>query len=325
MPVPNVGQTQAMAWEQYVGKSPEDNIHDDYWLFYKMSQGNMFKSIDGGRDIRAALEYAVNTTVTSYTDTETFSTSRIDVFDEAQFAWKEYVGVVVMSELEKAFNQGSGRKFGLQSAKLASLYNSMRKTLNEDMFSDGTGNNSKAIGGLDSIIATTPTTGTVGGINRANFSFWRNQQASGAKTTTAFDNLRSTMRTEYNDASQGVNQSHPDIGVTTQTVFEGYESLLVPTERSSMADKGKKGDLAWKNDTLAFKGMDLSYDEDATSGKLYMINSNHVGLAYQKGYWFNGLPQVDPANQTVTIFRVMTIANLFTDNARRLAAITAIT
>jgi hypothetical protein len=167
MAAPNQTQTNAMAWEAYVGKSPEDNIHDDYWLFYKMSQGNMFHSIDGGRDIRATLEYSVNSTVTSYTDTETFSTSRIDVFDEANFDWKEYVGVVVMSEREKAFNQGGGRKFGLQSAKLANLYNGIRKALNEGMFSDGTGNSSKDIGGLQHIVASSPSTGTVGGINRA--------------------------------------------------------------------------------------------------------------------------------------------------------------
>jgi len=60
-------------------------------------------------------------------------------------------------------------------------------------WSDGTGNSSKDLGGLQFLISTTPTTGTVGGINRATFSFWRNQQTSGAKTTTAFDNLRASM------------------------------------------------------------------------------------------------------------------------------------
>jgi hypothetical protein len=113
--------------------------------------------------------------------------------------------------------------------------------------------------------------------------------------------------------------------VTTQTVFEGYESLLVPTERSSTADKSKKGDLGWRNSVIQFKGLELSFDLDAPSGVLYLLNSNNIGLAYQKGYWFNGLEQVSPANQTVNVFRVMTIANMFTDNARKHSAVTAIT
>jgi hypothetical protein len=38
-----------------------------------------------------------------------------------------------------------------------------------------------------------------------------------------------------------------------------------------------------------------------------------------------GFPSVDPANQTVEVFKVMTIANLISNNPRRLGAITAIT
>jgi len=321
---PNVGQTQAMAWEKYVGKSPEDQIHDDYWLFHRLSRGESFRSFDGGRDIRITLEYAVNTTVTSYTDTETIPTSRVDVFDEAVFAWKEYVGVVVMSELEKALNQGSGGKFPLKGAKMKNLFNGFRKTLNEGMYSDGTGNSSKDVGGLQHLVATSPTTGTVGSINRQNFTFWRNQQASGAQTTTAFDNLRSTMRSQYNSASQGVSKKHPDFAITTQTVFEGYEALLVPQERYTMRDKTSGADAGFKNEVLKFKGLEMAFDLDTPSGIMYLLNSEHVGLAYQKGYWMNGLPMVDPANQTVSIFRVMTIANMFTDNPRRLSAITSI-
>jgi len=323
MAAPNQGQTIAQAWEKYVGSGPEDNIFDDYWLFNRLSKGKSFKSVDGGRDLRATLEYAVNSTVTSYTDTETFSVSRVDVFDESQWAWKEYIGHFMLSELEKAYNQGSGGKFPLRSAKLSNLHNSYHKKLNEDFFSDGTGNSSKEVGGLQHIIATTPTTGTVGGINRANFTFHRNQQASGAKTTTAYDNLRATMRTMYNDCSNGMSKNHPDFGVMTQTDFEGYESLLIPGERYTNAKTS--GDAGFKNDVLTFKGMQLAYDEDTPSGVTYFINSEHLGLAYQKGYWMKALDVAKPANQTVEVFQVMTICNLFTDNARRLGAITGIT
>jgi len=165
----------------------------------------------------------------------------------------------------------------------------------------------------------------MGGISRVNFSFWRNQQASGAKTTTAFDNLRSTMRSQYNSASRGVSKEHPDFAITTQTVFEGYEALLVPSERFTSADKKSGADAGFRNEVLTFKGLQIAFDLDTPSGIMYLLNSEHIGLAYQKGYWMNGLPMVDPANQTVSIFRVMTIANMFTDNSRRNSAITSIT
>jgi hypothetical protein len=323
MPV-QFGQTVAASWEAIVGKSPEDNIFDEYWLLDRLTSGKSFLSVNGGRSINGPIEYAVNTTFRSYSDTEALDTTRIDVFDEFAFAWKENAGTVVMSELEKAKNQGEGRKFDLLAAKMESLRNSARKALNEQAFSDGTGNSSKDMGGLAHIVATSPSSGTVGGINRGTYTFWRNQQTSGAKSSTAFDNLRAVMRSVYNDCSSGVNAKHPDYWVTDQTVFQGYESLLIANEMVTSKGKGDF-DGGFKNEYAMFKGIPGSYDEDCTASALYFLNNANLKLAYQKGYWMKGFPAVDPANQTVDVFKVMTIANLISNNPRRLGVITAIT
>ena len=299
MPNPNLGQTVASSWEAVVGTKPEDNIFDEYWLLDQLSKGKSFLSVNGGRTINGPIEYAVNTTVRSYSDTETLDTTRIDVFDEFQFNWKEYAGTVVMSELEKAKNQGEGQKFPLLPAKLENLRNSMRKALNEGCFSDGTGNSSKDIGGLLHVVPDDPTTGTVGGINRATYSFWRSQQTT--DNGSSFNALRANMRTSYNNCSSGVNAKHPDYWVTSQTVFEGYESLLIANE--SVQSKSKADfDAGFKNEYAMFKGIPGSYDEDCDSDNLYFLNHANLKLAYQKGYWMKGFDAVDPANQTVDIF-----------------------
>jgi hypothetical protein len=318
------GQTIASSWEAIVGTKPEDNIFDEYFLLDNLSKGKSFTSVNGGRTINGAIEYAVNTTFRSYSDTEELDTTRIDVFDEFAFNWKEYAGTVVMSELEKAKNQGEGRKFDLLAGKLENLRNSARKALNEGCFSDGTGNSSKDIGGLQHIVASSPSSGTVGGINRGTYTFWRNQQSSGAKSSTAFDNLRSVMRTVHNNCSSGVNAKHPDYWVTDQTVFEGYQALLIANEQ--VTDKSAaSADAGFKNEYMKFMGIPGSYDEDNPAGVLYFLNHMNLKLAYQKGYWMKGFPSVDPANQTVDIFKVMTIANLISNNPRRLGVVTAIT
>ena len=46
---PYLGQTIAASWEAVVGTKPEDNIHDDYWLFNRFSEGAGFKAVNGGR------------------------------------------------------------------------------------------------------------------------------------------------------------------------------------------------------------------------------------------------------------------------------------
>ena len=322
MPDPNAGQRVTSNWEAVVGNSPEDNIHDDYWVLNQLSKGEGFLGLSGGDYIAIPLEYALNTSVSSYSDLDTISTTRIDVFDRAEFAWKEYAGTAILSDLERDRNAGEGQVFPLLPAKLESLRNSMRSEINTGCFSDGTGNSSKDIGGFQHIIATDPTTGIVGAINRANFSFWRSQQTSGAKTTSAYDNLRATMRSIYNLCSNGVANAHPSFAVTTRTVFEGFEGLLLANERFTSKEDGDGG---FKNEVLKFKGCKLSYDNDNPSGLLYFANPKFLKLAYKKGSWFKMLEQVRPANQTSTVYPVRTMCNLITVNARRLGAVTAIT
>jgi hypothetical protein len=321
MPDPNLGQTVAMAWEAIVKPDPEDNIFEDYFLLNRFKRGQGFKTIDGGRQIEVPLEYATNPTVASYSDLEVLSTTRADVVDVARFSWKEYGGTVVQSELEDAINQGSGGKFPLLATKLANLKKSFEKSLNEGMFSDGTGNSSKDIGGLALIVDTTPATGTVGEINAANFSFWRNIQAAGTQTTAAYDNLRAAMRSVYNQCSNGVNGDHPTIAITTRTVFEGYEGLLLAGERYT--DKSS-GDGGFKNEVLKFKGAELAYDNDCTSATLYFLNPRYIKLCVAKGRWMKMMTEVEPANQTARVFRCVTIANMVVTNRRMLGVVSAI-
>lgn len=322
MPTPNDGERIALNWEAVVGTTPEDNIHNDYWLFNQMSKGDGFKSVDGGDFLSGAIEYALNTSVTSYSDTDQISTTRVDVFDRWEADWKEYAGTVLISELEKDRNAGQGQKFPLLPSKLENLRSSMKYQINVDLFGDGTGNSGKVLTGLRALVSSTPTTGTVENINRATFSFWRNQQASGAQTTTAFDNLRAVMRAQYNSASQGVGDMHPTFGVTTQTAFQGYEGLLTANER--FTDK-ENGDAGFPNERVKFKGMRLAYDLACPTGLLYQLNSKFLKLAYKKGSWFKGRAPVNPANQTVDVFLVRTMCQLITTNPRRLSVTTAIT
>lgn len=321
MAVPNDGQRVASNWQLVVKDKPEDQIHTDYWLFNQMSEGNGFVGRSGGDYISSPIEYALNSTVQNYSDTDTFSTARVDVFDRYEYQWKETVGTIVMSALEEDRNSGEGQIFALMPAKLENLRNSIRQRKNSDMYGDGTGDGGKAPDGLGNLISTTPTTGTVGGINRANFSFWRNQQTAGTQSVSAFDTLRSAMRTIYNRCSNGVGGKHPSFGVTDQTSFEGYESLLVANERfTSKAD----GDGGFKNENLKFKGMMLAYDAACTAGNMYFANPEFLKIFYKTGSWMKAIPGVRPANQTVDIIPVRSMWNLIAVQPRRLGVVSAI-
>jgi hypothetical protein len=319
---PNVGQRVAANWEAVVKTKPEDQINDDYWLLNRLSKGEGFRGLSGGDFIVGPIEYQLNTTVASYSDLDTISTNRSDVFDRFEYQWKEYAGTVVISDLEADRNSGEGMVFDLLPAKLENLRSSFRSTLNTDMYLAGTVNNSKTLTGLASLVSATPTTGTVGGINRANSTFWRNQQTSGAQTTSAFDNLRAAMRSIYNLCSNGVADQHPSFATTTRTVFEGYEGLLLANERFTDKDNG---DGAFKNETLKFKGALISYDNDCTSGALYFLNPAFLKLVYKTGAWMKAQPPIRPSNQTADTILIRSMCNLIATQPRRLGIVSSIT
>jgi hypothetical protein len=319
---PNVGQRVASNWELVVKTKPEDQIHDDYWLFNQLSQGAGFVGKSGGDFITCPIEYGLNTTVASYSDLDTISTTRVDVFDRYEAQWKEYAGTYVLSDLESDRNDGEGQVFDLRAAKLENLKNSIKGTFNADLFGAGTANSSKVFTGLQALVASSPSSGTVQAVDRGANSFARNQQTAGTQTTSAFDNLRAAMRSIYNLSSNGISSDHPSFGVTTRTVFEGFEGLLLANER--FTDKGS-GDGGFKNEVLKFKGMKLSYDNDCLSGALYMLNPKFLKLVYKSGAWMKAQSPIRPANQTADVIVIRTMANLFTTNPRRLGVVTSIT
>lgn len=181
---------------------------------------------------------------------------------------------------------------------------------------------SKEFGGLQLLVSTTPTTGTVGLINRATYSFFRNQQISGAKTTNAFDNLLSTATNSYNSCSNGIGEENPTFVVTTQTVFEGFEGLTPVIERlvrESPSDKLVRG---FKGQNIMFKDVPVGYDSACPSGNWYTLNNRNLIFVYMS--WMKGEPAVRPSDGFWDVFKVLTMGNLITNNPRRLGVVNSI-
>ena len=323
---PALGQVTASVWEQVIGTKPSDNIFNSRALFYALGEQGFKEEVEGGRLIEFSLEYAENTTFRSYGELDTLDTTRVDVFDAARFDWKICAGTVVYSELERLRAQAASGKFDLIAEKLENGKDSHIADMNGQLWSDGTGNGGADIGGLQSIISATPTTGSVGGINRANFAFWRNKQTSGAKTTTAFDNLRSSLRSVYNQCSSGGTMNAPTAILFHRTEFEGLEGLMTSLERYNKDSTKQRGfNASFNNDAFMFKAATCFYDEDAVSGQAYLVNPKFLKFVYLKGGWMKMYDKVDPANQLSNVHKVATFGNLGTNNSRRLGVVTAIT
>lgn len=319
---PNVGELAATVWEQRVGDKPNDNIFNSFALFNALGEMGMTARADGGRLFEVPIEYKENENFRAYGEFDELDTQHINVFDAARFDQRVHAGTVTYSNLEQLRSSGSGRKTDLIADRLENGMMSHMASMNRSLWAASAAAND--FDTIQQIIDDTPTTGTVGGINAATFSFWRNRQASGAQSSTAFDNLRSTLTSVYNQCSLGGVMKTPTWLIGDRESFEGYEGTLTQIERITREQSATGGDIGFVNSSIMFKGARFMYDEDAPDDEVRMGNSMDLKFAYLMGGWMRMYPEVDPYNQLANVHKVATFGNLTTGNRRHLGVVNSI-
>ena len=198
----------------------------------------------------------------------------------------------------------------LLEAKVMQAEESLREGFNTMFFGDGTGNSGKDWNGLGNLVEAS---GTVGGINRATGGneYWRSYEENSAGALTL-----AQMATAYNTVSVG--NDHPDMVLTTQTLFEKYEALLQPQLRYTDT---KTADAGFQN--LLFKAAPVVYDVGCTAGVMYFLNSKYLTLVGHSGKWFSQTEFVRPENLDAKYALIMCYGNLTVRNAKKQGKLTA--
>lgn len=322
---PNIGEVTATVWENRIGGKPRDVIFDSRAYFFSMSLNGFKQVADGGRLFEFQLEFAENTNFHSVSEMEQLDTSRINVFDAARFTPKIAAGALVISNLEELRAAGKSNKLqaGLLAEKMENAKDSHIANMNRMLL--GSASSGTDWNGIQHLISITPTTGSVGGIDRASFSFHRNRQASGAQTSSSFDNLRSGLTSLYNQCSLGGVKRTPKWVQANRTEFEGYEKILVAIEQIAEARMKQDSDIAFKNEMLKFKGAKMFFDEDAVAGEMRLYQNEDLKIVYYKGGWMKLDPKVDPHNQLANVHKLATFAQHCIRGSRHLGVLSAVT
>jgi len=249
-----------------------DNIFTATPTYFLMKKhGGIKLDGTGGRYLEIPLSYAKNETVTSLDKGDTISISDTKFLTVAQFEWKFVAGSIVRYYVDDAKNKSKSQHLSLANSKVDNLERSMIDKFETFAFGDGTGNGSKDPDGLGNIVAAAPTTGTVGNINRATYSWWRNKTKTATGAASVY--LLTDMRTQFNNCSLGQAQDIPDAMVTDQTSYELYEDEVM--EQKQIVNK----DLADAMfDSVTFKGKPVVWSAACTAGYMYFLNFKYLGL-----------------------------------------------
>ena len=142
-----------------------DNILNHNAVLRFLNRAGNVDPADGGRSLVEELEYAENQTFKYYSGYEALDISPSEVFDSAEYEWKQAAVVVSVSGAEERKNAGKEQSLRLVDRRIKNAREkTMMNNLSEGVYSDGTGSSGKQIGGLRALVADDPTTGTVGGI-----------------------------------------------------------------------------------------------------------------------------------------------------------------
>ena len=285
-----------------------DNVFTARPLTFKLMEKGRIRMLNGGTKIVEPLIYGQNDTVGSYAGFDTIALTPQTGISAAEYEWKQYAASISMSGIEEAKNNGEQEIINLLEAKIMQAEESLREGFNEMFFADGTGNGSKDWNGLANLVEAT---GTVGNIDPSTNSWW----ASYEENTSAALTL-AQMSTAYNTVSVG--NDHPDVLLTTQTLFEKYEALLMPLLRYT---DSKTADAGFQN--LLFKSAPVMYDVHCPAGTFFFLNSKYITLVGHSGKWFQQTEFIRPEDLDARYALIMCYGNLTLRNRAKQGKLTA--
>lgn len=205
-----------------------DNMLDNNALLNRLKKRGKVKPVSGGRTIVQELEYADNGTVKNYSGYETLDISPSDVFTAAEFDYKQKAVAVAISGLEQLQNSGPEAIIPLLASRIENAKKSMANSIAADIYSNGTADGGKQIGGLQLLVSKTPGSGTVGGIDRATWAFWQNK-ATVSGTAASATNIQERMNAMALSLVRGTDS--PDLIVADTNYYGFYLSSLQAIQR----------------------------------------------------------------------------------------------
>src|SRR5579883_1540780 len=269
-----------------------DNVTKNNALLRRLSKKGKVKSFDGGQAIVQEMEYAENGTYKRYAGYDVLNITPSDVFTAAQFPIAQAAVAVSISGLEMLQNAGKERMLNLLESRIGNAERTFKNNLSNDCYSNGTADGGKQVGGLQLIVADTPTSGTIGGIDRSVWQFWRNSSQSFATAGLAAG--AATIQTMMNRTWLSVARQTdvPDLIIADNTFFRYYWESLQAIQRISSSDDAEAGFAS-----LKFMNADVVYDggfqgvagastwlsgSGAPTNHMYFLNTDFIFLRPHK-------------------------------------------
>lgn len=258
-------------------KMISDNVTNNNALLYELNRSGRIQTAGGGRELLCPLSYDNNQTFKWYSGMETLDVAPYRVHDSASYQWKQAAVAVTVSGLEAdVINSGQEQVFDLVAERVTVAEDTMANGISAGVYSDGTGSGGKEIGGLQYLIADDPTTGVVGGIDPATYSWWQNESFAGVSDGGAAvdaTTIQSYMNQVWYATTRG--RDKPNLIVAANDYYGFYESSLQEIKRITNDNLANAGfqNIAYKTANVVLDG---GYNGGCPDAHMYFINTKFL-------------------------------------------------
>ena len=313
---------------QYLESEMQENMLKNNGLLFELEDRGNVKTFDGGPSIVQPIAYAENVTYKRMSGYEVIDITPSTVFSAAQFAIKQVTISVSMSGLEMLINSGKSQKFDLMEERIKNAELTFENNFSSDLYSTGTADSGKQIGGLQLLVADAPGTGTVGGIDRSLWSFWRNQyySFSANSVSASATTIQPPMNSLY--LSQTIRKTTPKLGIADNTYFGYFEASLQSIQRivQDGTGKNKMADAGFQS--YLYKGIPIVFDGGlggaCPANHMYLLNTDYIYLRPHKDRQLTQLnPERFAVNQDAVVRILGWAGNLTISNCRHQGVIIA--
>lgn len=326
MASPNLTEIVTTTLRNRTGKLA-DNMSKNNALLARMKRKGTVKPANGGRTIIQELDYAENATYQRYAGYEVLNISPSDVFTAAEFDWKQAAVAVTISGLEgDVQNTGPEAIIDLLSARIKNAEKTMQNGIWGDMYSNGTASSGKQIGGLQLLVADDPTSGTVGGINRATWNFWRNQKfqtSSDGGSAASTANIQRYMNGLYGKLIRQIDK--PDLCLADTNYYNLYLNSLQAIQRITSDEMASAGftSLKYMSADVVMDGFAAgaagvagsSSSGGCPTNHMYMLNTDYIHWRPHPMRNMVALDTVQSINQDATVRLIVFAGNMTLSNA----------
>lgn len=263
------------------------------------------KTFPGGKDnvsypIQGAFMSDTSGFFAGYTASDTLTFTQAQNLLRAAYAWKELHAGLVITETELKMDGISvndsmktsehsevelTRLTGVLQNRLEDYGESWAREFNEMLWSDGS-QDSKAVPGVMALLTESEATGTVGGLSKATYAWWRSRLVLGINPSDQNQTLSKKLRSELRLLRRY--GGRPSVALAGSAFLEALESEV--QEKGIYTQEGFKSegktDLGMADITMRGLGRfqyDPTLDDLGWSKYCYIIDPKHLILSPMEG------------------------------------------